>query len=444
MLCKEDKYTDSVKMINHHTDLQIFVDENRTRGDRTSVFHKVSVKLYEPRKQLPRKHHNSSYVYNSTDASSEDNEDFKNLNLPSREELDENIKQVKSKIKDMIKNQIELTMEEKADLLNLLHHKEVNHRVTEELKTITDVREYHVLRDLSELVNYMITNSINDKHNDFKIINNILSSASSIYCRKSPEGLPQVKKTYLTDLIKHHALWTETNRWKTWIYCVIEEKKKESINKRKKVVIEKFKKLKEESSEDDPAAGLMGRWISRITKPLTSFELDQEQRREIEALEEEGLDYKTHLNIIFNVLSSYLRYLSQFGVTLDISKKIILYFCERYDLDKDRTQLILSELESTYTKEGFSEQEQIKIRLRKMNILKESLENDDKLLILHHVSNYISDDKTLLKLLILNKKTNKLLKPTVYRRCLLNIRDNLTQEKREFLWSYFLNIKDIK
>lgn len=161
---------------------------------------------------------------------------------------------------------------------------------------------------------------------------------------------------------------------------------------------------------------MMSRWISRVTKPLTAFELDNEQRKEIEQLEEDGLDTRTHLNIIFNVLSSYLRHLSQFGVTLDISKTIILYFCERYELDKDRTQLILSELESTYTKEGFSEKEQMKIRMTKLKQLTEYMENDNKMLLLYHISNYIGDDSTLIKILRLNKTSNKILKNTIYRR----------------------------
>jgi hypothetical protein len=407
MLAKDDKYNDSVKMINYYTDLQIFVDENRSRIDKDSILSKVAVKLYEPKHAEPISIDNAS-----TDASSFDIED---LNLPSREEIETNIKFVRDKIKSMIRHQIELSMEDKADLLTMVHQREVNHRISEELKTITDVKEYHVLHDLSDIVNYMITESISDKHNDFKIINNILSIASSIYCRKSPEGVPQIRKIFLTDLLKNHAIWTDTNRWKTWIYLVIEEKKKESVNKKKKSVNERYKKLKKETYDKDPNAGMMSRWISRVTKPLTAFELDNEQRREIEQVEEDGLDNKTHLNIIFNVLSSYLRHLSQFGVTLDISKTIMLYFCERYELDKDRTQLILSELESTYTKEGFSEKEQMKIRLRKLSQLSKDMQNE-KMLLLYHISDYIGDDSTLIKVLGLNKNSNTYLKQTVYRR----------------------------
>lgn len=214
MLSKDDKYNDSVKMINHHTDLQIFVDENRTRVEKDSIMSKATVKLYEPK----RHEEVSSDNYSSTDASSFDNSNMDSLNLPSKEDLENSIKFVKDKIKDMIRNQTELTMEDKADLLNMIHQREVNYRISEELKTITDVKEYHVLHDLADVVNYMITESINDKHNDFKIINNILTSASSIYCRKSPEGLTQIRKIFLTDLLKGHAIWTETSRWKTWIY----------------------------------------------------------------------------------------------------------------------------------------------------------------------------------------------------------------------------------
>jgi hypothetical protein len=187
----------------------------------------------------------------------------------------------------------------------------------------------------------------------------------------------------------------------------------------------------------------MGKWISKITKPLTDYELLNEQRREIEAVEEEGLDDKTYLNVIFNILSAYLRHLSQFGVTLEKAKEIMLYFCGRYQLDKDRTQLILSELESTYTKEGITEKEKNAHELARIRELSEFLLNNSNMIILHYVSDYISDDATLTNILRLNKSCNKLLKPIIYRRCLLNNRENITVSKREFLWGYFLKLKDI-
>ena len=423
-------------MINHFTDLQIFIDEHRSRSHENYLFEKVAVQLYEP--NMPLYGPNSDEI----DRHNPESHDFKKLNLPTQEELDKNIKHVKSKIKSMIRDQSKLTMEDKADLLSMLHQKEVNYCVTENLKTISDVGEYHVLHDLSELVNYMITESINDRHNDFKIINNILNNSSTIYCRKNSEGLTQLKKTYLADLIKGHAIWTEINRWKTWIYKVIDEKKKESLAK-KKQIFEKYRILKEESNVDDPDKTMFGYLLSKVTKPLTTFGLAHEQRLAIESLEEENRDNKTNLNIIFNVLSSYVHYLSSFGVKLDVSKNILLYFCERYELDKDRTQLLLSELESTYAGEGFTEEEQAKIDFEKTKKLNQSFDKDQVIISLYHISKYVDNDPTLIKILKLNKKTYKYLKETIYRRSLINVRSHKTSEKREVLWDYFLNLKDI-
>lgn len=436
-LTREDKYNDSVKMISHFTDLQIFIDENRSRASEISTFDNLKVQLYEQHRPMYGPNGSELQKQNS------ESEDFVNLNLPSQEEIENSIQYVKTKIRDMIRSQIELTMEDKAELLNMLHNKEVNFRVTEELKTITDVKEYHVLRDLSDLVNYMITESINDKHNDFKIINNILGSSGSIYCRKTPDGQSQIKKTYLMDMIKNHAIWGEINRWKTWIYWVIEEKKKESLNKKKKHIMDKFRKLKAESNEDDVNKSMFGYFLSKVTKPLAAFELDNEQRLEIEAAEQDSNDNRTNLNIIFNVLSSYLHYFSQFGVKLETSKNIMLYFCERYELDKDRTQLLLSELESNYTKEGFTPEEQLRINREKKKKLDESFENNKTVIAIYHVMKYLSDDETLIKILRLSKTTYRLLKPTVYRWSLLNVRYSVNHSKREYLWNYFLNLSEI-
>ena len=85
----------------------------------------------------------------------------------------------------------------------------------------------------------------------------------------------------------------------------------------------------------------------------------------------------------------------------------------------------------------------MKIELKNINDLVESLDKDNKLLILHYVSNYIDGDHNLTKLLLVNKKTNNMLKSTIYRRCLLNVRHKISNQKREFLWAYFLDLKNI-
>ena len=51
-------------------------------------------------------------------------------------------------------------------------------------------------------------------------------------------------------------------------------------------------------------------------------------------------------NIIFNTISNFMFHFINFKYSLYNSKEVILYFAKRYELDKSRTHLLLSELES--------------------------------------------------------------------------------------------------
>ena len=58
-------------------------------------------------------------------------------------------------------------------------------------------------------------------------------------------------------------------------------------------------------------------------------------------------------NIVFNILSKFLYYFVNFQLAFDISKDILLLFCQKYELDSNRTHLLLSELESIQKKARF-------------------------------------------------------------------------------------------
>ena len=157
LLEKEDKYSDSVKMINSNTDLQIFVDEYRSKSDKDSILTKMSVQIYEPkRKPILKAKSREIERQSSADSGFNENDEFEDLDLYSKEEIDAWIITVREKLRDIIKNQRELDMEEKADLLSMLHHRQVTYKITEDLKQISDVKEYYVLKNLGELVNYYL------------------------------------------------------------------------------------------------------------------------------------------------------------------------------------------------------------------------------------------------------------------------------------------------
>ena len=58
------------------------------------------------------------------------------------------------------------------------------------------------------------------------------------------------------------------------------------------------------------------------------------------------LNEKSTKNIVFNVLSSFTYHFSNFNVEVHGCTEIALDVCQHYDLENERTHLILSEIES--------------------------------------------------------------------------------------------------
>jgi hypothetical protein len=58
-------------------------------------------------------------------------------------------------------------------------------------------------------------------------------------------------------------------------------------------------------------------------------------------------------NIIFNSLSKFLFHFVNFQLPFESSKEVLLFFCDKYELDQSRTHLLLSELESIQKKSRF-------------------------------------------------------------------------------------------
>ena len=90
---------------------------------------------------------------------------------------------------------------------------------------------------------------------------------------------------------------------------------------------------------------MLGSFISNIATSVKELGTDIKAQEEINALEIG--DGSQDLNIIFNVLSQYSKHLINFKVSLDLSKELIMHFCEMYHMDNDRTHMLLSELEQS-------------------------------------------------------------------------------------------------
>jgi hypothetical protein len=109
-------------------------------------------------------------------------------------------------------------------------------------------------------------------------------------------------------------------------------------------------------------------------------------------------------NIIFNSLSKFLYHFVNFQLSFEISREVLLSFCHKYELDHNRTHLLLSELESIQKKTRFSITER---EIKEMSMLKKIYREEkygrDVHLILALTIKYINSDYTLKNILLISK-----------------------------------------
>jgi hypothetical protein len=163
----------------------------------------------------------------------------------------------------LIKEGTTLTLKEKSKLIEALHIKEVNLKISEHFRyfnTPKELRSLIALRDLSDVVKNMITESLNDRHEDYKIINSILTASHNIYTKKDEQNKPVLKKKYLTELINSHGIFKEASKWKYWISKIIDDRRKDVLERKIKALKLRYKREaeKEEKQEENAKPGLFG------------------------------------------------------------------------------------------------------------------------------------------------------------------------------------------
>ena len=105
-----------------------------------------------------------------------------------------------------------------------------------------------------------------------------------------------------------------------------------------------------------------------------------------------------------------------FQLQFEVSKEVLLYFCNKYELDQTRTHLLLSELESIQKKTKLTLSPQEKKDISKFNKDKRLIKFGSGILLIIGLSiKYIDGDLTLSSLLSLNKDTHMRLSKTIYK-----------------------------
>ena len=154
-----------------------------------------------------------------------------------------------------------------------------------------------------------------------KLIYSVLSVSQNLFsCQEEGET---GKKTFLSGLVKEHRVWREEAHWKYWIERIISKKSNEAARRA-------------EAEAATPRSG----------KNLLSFLGKKLMRKKSEDVSGGAKDRRTPKSVAFNFLSQFVYYLVNFGLAFETARDLILFFCEKYELEEEKTHLLLSELES--------------------------------------------------------------------------------------------------
>ena len=135
-------------------------------------------------------------------------------------------------------------------------------------------------------------------------------------------------------MVREHGVWADVQKWMLWIYSEIEDKRQKSSQK-------------EEPREES-------KWSS-IKNYFSIKPVDTEKQEILNG------------NILFNTLTDYIYHLTNFGMSLEGGRKLILYFQEKYSLDDDRTRVLIAEFEASQRRGGhiLTDREKNVIRIQK-------------------------------------------------------------------------------
>lgn len=411
---KFEESVSSVQLLNPQTDVKIFIDENRSSKEflkkKEFVSYDYSKKIMQNRQErLLSEESNEDLIdfgrrqsveSNNSRASSKPSIDepaqleSRNscdlLGLNEYEELkedkqetdtfDENKKFVYNTIDGFFKGE-QISGEDQLRVFELLHENYIGVVVANYLHTIKSPRKLanvNILKSLSEIIKYLITVSIHDKQNDFEVVHAVLGCSQFIYAFDEKT----MRKILLTHSIREHGIWQDISKWILWIYKVIE-------NKRQDYQAKKMSTHRSVTEEDhsSPQKKSTGQWIKGLTKYFAG---------KSPSTDDIMISDDVTKNLIFNVLSQFIYHFANFGVSLEGGKKLILYFSEKYSLDKSRIHTVLTEFEAIQRRGGhiLNAKEKMLIPILKRNERLKKYGHDEKTMVMGLVIPYIGDDVT--------------------------------------------------
>lgn len=138
------------------------------------------------------------------------------------------------------------------------------------------------------------------------------------------------RRILLSSEFDWHPIWRRVEMWKGALQIVINRSFSEAVLNLQKQKYEKDIKVEEEKSFFSKALDIFKEKPSEFTFQGNSMRIPKTLAQ----------------TIVYTLQQTFITYFLSFKMTFEASREVLLHFCRKYEIDQQRTHLLLHELEA--------------------------------------------------------------------------------------------------
>ena len=138
---------------------------------------------------------------------------------------------LQDKMRLMLNRSKQIQLNEKAQVMNMMHDSKMRNVMTEILQEITSpkqVQNTEVLRLISDILRFILTLFVHEQDADYRLLAVILESSQQLFF------ISNKRKQNLTYYLLDHGIWQDTGAWRECIEATMKYKIQEAINRQKR------------------------------------------------------------------------------------------------------------------------------------------------------------------------------------------------------------------
>lgn len=134
-----------------------------------------------------------------------------------------------------------ITIEEKGQVIHCMHDKRLRSVITEvlqDVKTPKPLSSQDCLKQLADIIKFILTLFVHEQSNDYKLLYSVLDSSHQIYSMGGPSSK---RKQFLYTLLEDHGIWHgDAHNWRECIQEIIQLKVADAVKRKARKVTSSF------------------------------------------------------------------------------------------------------------------------------------------------------------------------------------------------------------